>query len=94
MAPERIRRRAVVSGRVQGVSFRAGVRDAARRAGADGWVRNLADGRVEAAFEGDPDAVSAALAFCRVGPPWADVSDVEVFDEGPEGLRGFEIRHR
>jgi len=92
MAPEPIRRRAVVRGRVQGVAFRAGVCDAARRIGVRGWVRNLADGAVEAVFEGDPEAVAAALAFCREGPSWAEVSDVEVFDEAPEGVHGFEIR--
>ena len=89
---ERIRRRAIVRGRVQGVAFRATTREAARRAGVDGWVRNLADGGVEAVFEGDPDAVSALLAFCREGPAWAEVSDVEVIDEAPQGDHGFEIR--
>ena len=89
---ERIRRRAIVSGRVQGVAFRASTRAAARRAGVDGWVRNLADGRVEAVFEGDPTAVATLLAFCREGPAWAEVNDLEVFDEVPQGNSGFEIR--
>jgi acylphosphatase len=89
---ERIRCRAVVRGRVQGVAFRASTREAARRAGIDGWVRNLADGGVEAVFEGDPTGVATLLAFCREGPAWAEVSDLEVFHEVPRGDSGFEIR--
>jgi acylphosphatase len=89
---ERIRRRAIVRGRVQGVAFRASTREAARRAGVDGWVRNRADGGVEAVFEGDPTAVATLLAFCREGPAWADVIDLEVFDEAPQGDSGFAIR--
>jgi acylphosphatase len=89
---ERLRRRVIVHGRVQGVSFRASTREAARRAGAQGWVRNLADGGVEAVFEGDPAAVATLLAFCREGPTWAEVDDVEVFAEPPQGVSGFEIR--
>jgi len=89
---ERIRRRAVVRGRVQGVWFRDSTRTAAQRARVDGWVRNLADGGVEAVFEGTPTAVAGVLEFCREGPPAAEVSDVAVFDEAPEYLRGFRIR--
>jgi acylphosphatase len=89
---ERIRRRAIARGRVQGVAFRASTREAAHRAGVDGWVRNLADGGVEAVFEGDPTAVATLLAFCREGPAWAEVNDLEVFDEAPQGDSGFEIR--
>jgi acylphosphatase len=54
-------------------------------------VRNRADGTVEAVFEGDPDAVEAVLAFCREGPRGARVDHVEVLDEEPEGLSGFEV---
>jgi len=88
----RIRRRVRVRGRVQGVAFRASTREAALRAGVDGWVRNLADGRVEAVFEADPVAVATLLAFCREGPAWAEVHGIEVFDEEPQGDSGFEIR--
>lgn len=93
MSDERIRRRAIARGRVQGVAFRASTHEAARRAGVDGWVRNLRDGRVEAVFEGEPVAVATLLEFCREGPAWAEVSDLEVFDEEPQGESGFEIRH-
>jgi len=81
-----------VSGRVQGVYFRATTREEARDAGVDGWVRNLPDGRVEAVFEGDEDAVASMVAFCEEGSPAASVSDVEVEYEEPEGIEGFEVR--
>jgi acylphosphatase len=86
------RRRVVVHGRVQGVYFRSSTQDEARRAGTDGWVRNCRDGSVEAVFEGKADAVEELVRFCHVGPRWADVERVEVFEEAPEGLRGFHVR--
>jgi len=92
MAPDRTRAHVYVSGRVQGVFFRATTRDRAREVGADGWVRNLADGRVEAVFEGSPEQVEAMVDFCHEGSPAASVSDVEVEEEPSEGLEGFEIR--
>jgi acylphosphatase len=88
----RIRRRVWVSGRVQGVAFRACTRREARAAAVDGFVRNLADGRVEAVFEGEADAVARLLAWCRAGPRGARVERVETREELPEGLTGFEIR--
>ena len=87
-----IRRRAIVRGRVQGVFYRASTRDAALAAGVAGWVRNRPDGTVEAALEGDPAAVEAVLAFLRSGPPHARVDAVDVAEEPPEALAGFEIR--
>lgn len=92
MEQQRIRRRVVVSGRVQGVAFRASTEREARARGLDGWVRNRADGSVEAVFEGAPEAVDALLAWCRAGPRFARVSGVEVQEEAPEGLGGFRIR--
>jgi len=86
------RRRLTVRGRVQGVAFRASTREAARRVGASGWVRNLPDGGVEAVVEGTGDQVAAVLAFCRTGPSFARVDDMTETPEPPEGLRGFEIR--
>jgi acylphosphatase len=64
----------------------------ARLAGVAGWVRNLRDGRVEAVFEGEPDAVRSVIDFCSLGPQWARVDGVEVIEEPAEGLEGFEIR--
>jgi acylphosphatase len=89
---ERIRRRVVVRGRVQGVAFRATTQAQAERLGVAGWVSNRADGSVEAALEGAPDAVAALIAFCRRGPRLAAVSEVSVFEEAPENARGFAIR--
>ena len=84
--------RVVVSGRVQGVFFRAECERRARELGVGGFVRNLADGRVEATFEGPDEAVEAAVAWCREGPPWARVESVETTEELPVGERGFRVR--
>ncbi len=67
----------LVSGLVQGVAFRAYTVDEARRLGVAGWVRNLADGRVEVEAEGERGALEALVRFCRRGPPAAMVDDVE-----------------
>jgi acylphosphatase len=67
-----------VTGKVQGVFFRQNTKRQAQSRGVYGWVRNLEDGRVEAVFEGEEDAVKAVVEFCRVGPKAAHVSDVTV----------------
>jgi acylphosphatase len=87
-----IRRRVVVSGRVQGVFFRDSCRDKAEQSGVSGWVRNRSDGKLEAAFEGDEAAVSELVEWCRAGPGAADVDDVTVTEEQPENAAGFSIR--
>lgn len=89
---DRVRRRVIVRGRVQGVWFRESTRQEAEQAGVAGWVRNLPDGTVEAAFEGDPAAVERVLAFCRVGPSAAEVTGVEVRDEPVVDEVAFEVR--
>jgi len=89
---EIIRKRVHVFGRVQGVWFRGATQRNARALGVAGWVRNCADGSVEAVFEGPPARVAAAVALCREGPPGARVDRVEASDEVPEGLAHFEIR--
>jgi acylphosphatase len=81
-----------VSGRVQGVSFRDATRRQAEQIGLSGWVRNTQDGRVEAVFEGEFDAVRQMIDWCESGPSSADVEDVSVENEQPEGLSGFEVR--
>lgn len=91
-APRVIRRRVLVSGVVQGVWFRDSCREQARRLGVHGHARNLADGRVEAVFEGAPDAVNELCNWCGSGPPRARVTGVEIIDETPEGEHGFRIR--
>lgn len=86
MATRRVH--AVVHGRVQGVSYRAGTVDEAVRIGLAGWVRNRADGTVELEAEGDADAVAALLAWCDTGPPAARVTRVDVDEQPPAGERG------
>jgi acylphosphatase len=86
------RRRVVVHGHVQGVFFRDSTRRLAERERVAGWVRNRADGAVEAVFEGEPDAVERLIRFAREGPRGAQVERVDVSDEEPEGLTGFSVR--
>jgi len=81
----------VVSGRVQGVFFRASCAREASARHLGGWVRNRQDGSVEAAFEGQADAVAQMVAWCRQGPPGAVVIAVDVREEPPIGERGFRI---
>ena len=83
-----------VTGRVQGVFFRAETADLARSLGLTGWVRNLPDGRVEALFEGEKDAVEQAVDFCRRGPSDAHVSSLNVKWENWTGeYHDFRIAH-
>jgi acylphosphatase len=86
-----VRRRVVVSGRVQGVFFRDSCQRQAAAAGVQGWVRNTNSGDVEAVFEGDGDAVDKMVAWCRVGPSRAMVTSVRVAEEEPEGLTNFRV---
>lgn len=92
MAANLVRRHVVVTGRVQGVFFRDSVRERADAHGVTGWACNRSDGAVEAVLEGSPEDVERVVRFCRTGPPRAEVDDVEVSDEEPEGLDGFSIR--
>lgn len=83
----------VISGRVQGVGFRYFTWEAAVREGVTGWVRNLADGRVEAYVEGECDAVTRVERAIRQGPRGARVDDVAVDTQEPGGAYpGFEIK--
>jgi acylphosphatase len=77
---------------VQGVFFRDTTRRLAAGRGVAGWVANRPDGTVEAVFEGEPEAVESMVAFSRQGPRGAVVERVEVIEEQPEGLDGFEVR--
>ena len=87
-----MRKRVVVHGRVQGVFFRDSTRQRAQAAGVAGWVANRPDGTVEAALEGDAESVDRVVGFMREGPRGADVERVEVNEEEPEGLTGFDVR--
>ncbi len=85
---------ALVSGRVQGVWFRAFTRDSAMELGVTGWVRNLPDGRVETMAEGEDNAIKAFIKALWQGPPMAQVTDVRVNEETvTREFEGFEIRY-
>ena len=86
-----IRKRVVAHGLVQGIFFRDTTRRLAQSRGVAGWVRNTADGSVEAVFEGPPEAVEPMVSFMHEGPRGAVVEHVEVVEEEPEGLRGFAV---
>ena len=84
----------VIEGKVQGVFFRANVQQVARSLDLAGWVRNLPDGRVEAVVEGVENNMAAMLDWCRQGPPYAVVRQVEVTEEPYSGdYRDFSIRY-
>ena len=91
-ADEVARARVRVAGRVQGVFFRVEARDRARSLGLSGWVRNTRDGSVEASFEGPAGRVQSMVEWCRRGPALAEVQDVSVDWEDPQGERDFQIR--
>ena len=83
-----------ISGRVQGVFFRARTKDTADRLSLSGWVRNLTDGRVEAVFEGNSDAIDQMIVWCRKGPPFSSVTSVELTEEPfTKEFTGFDIRY-
>jgi acylphosphatase len=82
-----------VTGRVQGVWYRDSCREQAVRLGVTGWVVNRGDGSVELEAEGEPPAVDALLAWCRIGPARAQVDDVCIVEDlEPSGGLGFHVR--
>jgi acylphosphatase len=85
--------RVAVTGRVQGVFFRASCAERARELGLAGWVRNVPGGGLEAVFHGPEAAVDEIVAWCRDGPPMARVDRVEVRDEPPYDGSGFRVAH-
>lgn len=87
--PARIARHLVVHGHVQGVYFRAFVRETAARSGVAGWAVNQDDGSVAVHLEGEPGAVARVERACRNGPRGAHVDRVEAVDARVEGLDGF-----
>ena len=89
----RIARRYRISGRVQGVGFRWFTHAAAQRENIHGWVRNLPDGRVEAAAEGEAEAIDRFEGAVRHGPPGARVEDLEIEQTVPDARdTGFTVR--
>ena len=85
--------RAIVSGRVQGVSYRASTAAKARQLGLAGWVKNLPNGSVELEAEGSPDQVAALVTWCHHGPPSARVDQVAVEELAPTGETDFDVRY-
>lgn len=93
MSGETVRKRVVVSGRVQGVGFRFFVVEQAELLGVIGWVRNLPDGRVEAEIEGSPEKVDKLLDQLRVGPRLSHVTSLDVQDLDSSGTyKDFRVR--
>ena len=94
--PERKTVKVTISGRVQGVFYRAETKKAADRFNVNGWVRNLPDGCVEAVFEADEPAIENMLAWCRKGSPNAQVSNVAVEpcpDVNVKDMETFDIKY-
>ena len=89
----KIARHVSVTGRVQGVFFRAWLRDQAEELGVTGWVRNYPDGRVDAHIEGEEAAVLQLIERLRRGPPEAKVEDVHLWDVELFDFDDFEVRH-
>mgnify|MGYP006284108861 CR=1 FL=1 len=82
-----------VSGRVQGVWFRANTKQKAEMLGVTGWIKNTSDGCVEAIFEGDEKLVDEMIDWCNRGPPLAKVKNVDVKSQNIVGFDKFEIKH-
>jgi acylphosphatase len=90
----KVRAHVFVNGRVQGIFFRQETKHEADRRGVSGWVRNLSDGRVEAVFEGEKEAVKALIEFCKRGPPMARVTNVDLTWENYKGeFDSFRIKY-
>jgi acylphosphatase len=91
-AGDRVRRRVIAHGTVQGVFFRQRLRELATVSAVAGWARNRADGSMEACFEGLPGAVERLVAWCEEGPERARVTRLDVIEEEPQGIAGFRAR--
>lgn len=89
---EIVRARLLVSGRVQGVFYRYLTAEEAKARSLTGWVRNVADGRVEVVFEGPREGVESMIAWCHQGPPMAEVERVDVAWEDVRNEATFRIR--
>ena len=84
----------IISGRVQGVWFRASTKQMAKQLGLTGWVRNTPDGCVEAVFEGEENIINKMIEWCHKGPPLSKVKNVEVKNQEPTNeFIDFSIRY-
>lgn len=90
----KVRARVVVTGRVQGVFFRMETKRTADRCGVTGWVKNRSDGAVEAVFEGDEKSVLAVVEWCKTGPPYSKVEDIDIkWEDDTDGFEAFNITY-
>jgi acylphosphatase len=84
----------IISGRVQGVWFRASAKQKAEQLGIKGWIRNTSDGSVEAVFEGEEKSVNEMIEWCNHGPPLSKIENVEIEKKNPtDGFKDFSIRY-
>ena len=83
----------IVSGRVQGVFFRANVKNKAIELGLKGYAKNLADGNVEVVAQGDEEKISELIGFIKKGPGIANVENIKIKHKEPENFKSFEIMH-
>ncbi len=89
-----VRAHLIISGRVQGVWYRASARDEARNIGLVGWVKNLHNGNVEAVAEGSKESIEQFIRWCHEGPPHAKVKEVQVDWQDPTGeFREFGVKY-
>ena len=93
MAAEKIQKHIFLSGRVQGVGFRAFTRQQAAVLDIKGWVKNLADGRVEIIVQGEKPEVKEMISKLKEGPSFAKVEDIEINEEEPDDFSGFKIKY-
>ncbi|MBZ9569707.1 acylphosphatase [Patescibacteria group bacterium] len=90
---EKVRVHVFISGMVQGVFFRSNTQSRARSLGVTGWVKNLADGRVEAVFEGEKEKIKEIIEWARKGPKIARVNDIDIeWQEHKGEFENFEVR--
>ncbi|PXV69351.1 acylphosphatase [Halanaerobium congolense] len=92
MAAENVQKHIFISGRVQGVGFRAFIRREAAVLNIKGWAKNLADGRVETIIQGDKNKVSQMIAKLREGPSYAKVENLKINDEELTDFSDFKIK--
>jgi acylphosphatase len=91
---DRIRATLRIRGRVQGVFFRHAAKLEANRLGVTGWIRNCSDGEVKATAEGPRERVGEFVAWCKIGPPYANVDEVEVQESAATGeFTAFRVEH-
>ena len=94
MGDNKVRKHIYISGRVQGVGFRANARQKAQIYGVNGWIKNLLDGRVEAVVEGEGESVQQMIKFLKRGPSFANVTNINIDDEPPTGnFNNFSIKY-